>query len=487
LNTNDNRLEISGALGDVWKVSCANVDAYHYGDWSQRWWTPSYTRLGQFVHVSYNGGSGTDSTSEIDSTTFTAPSAPTRSGYTFNGWTYNGSTYAPGASITLSAGALDLTASWTAVTTYTVAFNSNGGSTVASQSVASGSTASRPTDPTKAHYTFANWYTESALTNVYNFSTAVTANLTLYAKWTAETYTITEYAVIGGAANSLATETATYGVSFTPATFAPSGMTISGWYTDEACTTAYSVTTWTAAGNLYAKCVAASGSTFTLNLGTYLASCPDSSDCYTDNWSSAYRVYVYAWNASYHTGLMSMGNRGTSGDYGNFAMTLSTTWTSVIFCLDSSFPSAANLWRKTGDITLPTHAANSSVFYSMVGRTSLTSASTPPRVSPATLRLIPARPKPWSISAIALRLRLLELWRSAAGLRQTLQPNLILLMERRLRLRPTPFIRSPFIPAITLLRSKPAKATLRIPCGFRRGLTNILLEPSTGPIPLLSP
>ena len=117
-----------------------------------------------------------------------------------------------------------MTASWTAVTTYTVAFNSNGGSTVASQSVASGSTASRPTDPTKAHYTFANWYTESALTNVYNFSTAVTANLTLYAKWTAETYTITEYAVIGGAANSLATETATYGVSFTPATSAPSGM-----------------------------------------------------------------------------------------------------------------------------------------------------------------------------------------------------------------------------------------------------------------------
>jgi hypothetical protein len=31
--------------------------------------------------------------------------------------------------------------------------------------------------------------------------------------------------------------------------------------------------------------------------GAYLASCPDSSDCYTDNWSSAYRVYVYAWNA----------------------------------------------------------------------------------------------------------------------------------------------------------------------------------------------
>ena len=67
---------------------------------------------------------------------------------------------------------------------YTVTFNSNGGSSVASQTVLEGSTATRPADPTKSGYTFAGWYKDSSLTTAYNFSTAVTANITLYAKWT---------------------------------------------------------------------------------------------------------------------------------------------------------------------------------------------------------------------------------------------------------------------------------------------------------------
>ena len=67
----------------------------------------------------------------------------------------------------------------------TVTFDSKGGSTVTSQTVAHGSKATKPADPTKSGYTFVGWYTNSACTTAYDFNTAVTADITLYAKWTA--------------------------------------------------------------------------------------------------------------------------------------------------------------------------------------------------------------------------------------------------------------------------------------------------------------
>lgn len=67
---------------------------------------------------------------------------------------------------------------------YTVTYESNGGSTVPSQTVKYNETANKPADPTKSGCTFAGWYTEEKLTNKYDFATPVTGNITLYAKWT---------------------------------------------------------------------------------------------------------------------------------------------------------------------------------------------------------------------------------------------------------------------------------------------------------------
>lgn len=70
-------------------------------------------------------------------------------------------------------------------TTYTVTFNSNGGSAVASQTVADGGKVTEPADPTKDGYTFGGWYKEDTLTTEWDFSTdTVSAATTLYAKWT---------------------------------------------------------------------------------------------------------------------------------------------------------------------------------------------------------------------------------------------------------------------------------------------------------------
>lgn len=65
-----------------------------------------------------------------------------------------------------------------------VKFDVQGGSPVNGQTPASGSTVTKPADPAREGYTFAGWYTDEACTEEYKFDTAVTADMTLYAKWT---------------------------------------------------------------------------------------------------------------------------------------------------------------------------------------------------------------------------------------------------------------------------------------------------------------
>lgn len=72
-------------------------------------------------------------------------------------------------------------------TYYTVSFDVDGGSAVASQSVRSGQKATKPADPTKASYVFSGWYKEDTFTTVFNFDTdTIAADTTIYAKWVAE-------------------------------------------------------------------------------------------------------------------------------------------------------------------------------------------------------------------------------------------------------------------------------------------------------------
>ena len=73
----------------------------------------------------------------------------------------------------------------TATADFLVEFNSNGGSAVQSQTVASGGKVTEPVAPTKDGYTFDAWYSDLGLTDAWTFSTdTVTTNMMLYAKWT---------------------------------------------------------------------------------------------------------------------------------------------------------------------------------------------------------------------------------------------------------------------------------------------------------------
>ena len=72
----------------------------------------------------------------------------------------------------------------TVATYYTVSFDTDGGTAIADQSVRSGAKATEPTAPTKSGYTFGGWYAEDTFTAEYDFTTPITADTTIYAKFT---------------------------------------------------------------------------------------------------------------------------------------------------------------------------------------------------------------------------------------------------------------------------------------------------------------
>lgn len=148
-------------------------------------WTPdTYT-----VTLHLNDGTianGKDVTEYTYGTGATLPTADdiTRAGHTFEGW-YEDKNFSGSPVTEISAtdtGKKEFYAKWT-LNTYTVTFDSQGGSKVDSQTVSHGGTVTEPTAPTYEGYTFGGWYTEAGCTTEYDFTTAVTESLTLYAKW----------------------------------------------------------------------------------------------------------------------------------------------------------------------------------------------------------------------------------------------------------------------------------------------------------------
>lgn len=101
-------------------------------------------------------------------TAITAPTPPTRTGYTFTGWT-------PALPPTMPAENLLLVAGWS-INTYTITFDSNGGSAVAPITQNFGMAVTAPANPTRAGFGFTGWTPAIP-------ATMPAANLTLVAGW----------------------------------------------------------------------------------------------------------------------------------------------------------------------------------------------------------------------------------------------------------------------------------------------------------------
>ena len=144
------------------------------------------------------------------------------------------------------------------ISNHTVTFDTDGGSAVDAQKVAYGGKATAPAAPTKSGYTFAGWYLADG--TKYDFSTPVTANLTLTAHWTRNSsgggggttyYTLT-FDTNGGSA--LSALRLARGSTVDLARYVPerSGHVFTGWYADAALTQPIERVTLSASTTVYA-------------------------------------------------------------------------------------------------------------------------------------------------------------------------------------------------------------------------------------------
>ena len=119
---------------------------------------------------------------------------------------------------------------------YTVTFNSQGGSEVASQAVYAGEKIVKPANPTKEKEYFVDWYKEAECTNVWDFENeTVSQDITLYAKWTSIAYTVT-FETNGGSA--IEAQLVPEGTFATKPETVPTkeGNLFEGWYTEQTMT-----------------------------------------------------------------------------------------------------------------------------------------------------------------------------------------------------------------------------------------------------------
>ena len=165
----------------------------------------------------------------------TKPADPTAEGYVFRGWYTTAACTTEFDFNTPIAADTTLYAKWDEI--YTVTFYVGGhGTAPAPQKVENGGKATKPENPTAKGWRFDGWYTDEKCTARYDFDKAVTANTTLYAKWT-QLFTLTFETNGGTKIDSVEAPDGSlvYLGSYKPT---KSGYYFVGWYTDKNLTRA---------------------------------------------------------------------------------------------------------------------------------------------------------------------------------------------------------------------------------------------------------
>lgn len=192
-------------------------------------WTPNtYT-----VTYEEHGGSSVTDGSFTHGGSLTYPANPTRTGYSFQGWftSDTGGTAQTASQVVAGNTSVTLHAQWTPVT-YSITYDTHGGSAVVDGSYTIGSTVTLPSTPTRDGYTFAGWFTTdtggTALGATY--SPPGTGAITVHAQWTANTLTVT-YDTHGGSIINSGTTTTGSTINASPGTPTRAGYTFNGWFT----------------------------------------------------------------------------------------------------------------------------------------------------------------------------------------------------------------------------------------------------------------
>lgn len=209
-------------IGGTFDGSVTNGGTISGGAFAGPVWNNGIISGGQFTGSVVNRGTITNGTFGGEVTNESGRSFGTISGGTFNWKVTNKNDISDSPEETpakISGG----TFNGKVIGAYTVTFQSEGGSEVASQ-IRANTPAAQPDNPTKEGHTFIGWYNGE---EKWNFADAVTEALTLTAKWTANRYTITFKPENGGQDIVIKQD---YGTAITaPANPTKTGYTFAGW------------------------------------------------------------------------------------------------------------------------------------------------------------------------------------------------------------------------------------------------------------------
>ena len=148
-------------------------------------------KMEYLLRYDLNGGTGAEGVDYSDhyyfkpngGNTATVAADPSRAGYQFAGWQdADGNQYAAGVAVTVDHD-ITLTAQWNKLVTVSFDLCGHGGANISSQTFVSGNKASEPTAPKEDGWVFGGWYTEKGCKYRFSFDSAVTSDITLYAKW----------------------------------------------------------------------------------------------------------------------------------------------------------------------------------------------------------------------------------------------------------------------------------------------------------------
>ncbi len=163
----------------------------HYCSYDEPLDDETETENAYLLHYDLNGGTPAESADysdhyyfkPIDGNTATVAADPSRAGYQFAGWQdAAGNQYAAGNTVTVDRD-ITLTAQWNKLVTVSFDLCGHGGANIPSQTFVSGNKASEPTAPKEDGWVFGGWYTEKGCQYRFSFDSAVTSDITLYAKW----------------------------------------------------------------------------------------------------------------------------------------------------------------------------------------------------------------------------------------------------------------------------------------------------------------
>lgn len=189
-------------------------------------WVRSYYK----VTFDSKGGSDIEEQTVYNGGTVTVPETPpAKEGYTFAFWCTDSAATNQFNFETLITADTTLYARWV-LNVYTVQFNSNGGSGIQNQSVNHGELVVFPLMPVKENYSFNMWCTDKTLEVEFSFSTPITSDRTLYARWFGSSYS---FAFESNGGNSIPVQTIENGKKAQRVVPAKEGNEFKGWFIDE--------------------------------------------------------------------------------------------------------------------------------------------------------------------------------------------------------------------------------------------------------------